>query len=70
MNSKLGFMNIEDLYSQNNINIKPKQLTKCQKNQHTLKIVGESCNGRKDGNYANVYKCLKCDTMGYKEDFN
>lgn len=67
MNSKLGYMNIEGLYSQD---IKPKQQITCQKNQHKLETAGGSSNGRKNSDYKIVYKCINCNKLGFKEDFN
>lgn len=66
MNSKLGYMDIEDLYLQD---IKPKQQITCQKNQHKLEIAGGSSNGRKNSDYKIVYKCINCNKLGFKKDF-
>lgn len=38
-------------------------------NSHVLKCIGGSCNGRKDGDYGLVYRCLNCERFGYLEDF-
>lgn len=38
-------------------------------NSHELKFIGGSSNGRSDGRLATVYRCLNCDRMNYKEEF-
>ena len=39
-------------------------------NSHDLKVIGGSTNGRSDNKYATVYRCKKCNIMGYIEDFS
>lgn len=58
-------------YSEILAKVEPKiVIPRCKPNTHELEFAGGSSNGRPLNDHAPVYKCIKCNQFGYKENFD